>query len=436
MQTALKIPVFLSERTPNGMLPQDLPGLHQPWLLHKRDAALKRFLKNGLPTAHDEDWRYTSLSAIEKQPLKQASNSQSAVAPLMLTDKPCGRAVFVNGVLDTQLSELNNLPSGLSVSSVRAKLQDMKSEQTGMFRDLAGSDTWHDLNLALFDDGAVIEVAPGAIIEQPLEVICLSTVQTDATAYHACNFIHLGAGSNLKIYKSKASTANTTTFSTHMNRITLDKGATLERIVLSQHSQAAITFIHDDVVLQEGATFKKTALNLGGKLTRQKTTISINGENAHASLGGLSYTTHDGTTDVVVDMRHNAPNTNSKQLIRSMATDKSRAVFQGKITVAKAAQKTDAAQNHRGMLLSDTAEIDAKPSLEIYADDVKCSHGNTCGALDETSLFYLRSRGIPRHEAEQLLQQAFIAELFEEYDDSLKETLMARISQAMTVEGI
>ncbi len=431
MQTALKIPVFLSERTPNGMLPQDLPGLHHPWLLHKRDAALKRFLKNGLPTQRDEDWRYVALHAIESQPLKRASNSAQPAKYQSLVDKVSGRAVFVNGILDATLSELNHLPDGLSVSSLRNKLQQTQLAPADFFYELMGHDTWHDLNLALFDDGAVIEVKPGARIEHPLEVICLSTLQDDATAYHANNFIHLGEGSSLKIYKSKASKADSTTFSTHMNRITLDKGATLERIVISQHAPTAITFIHDDVILHEGAAFKKTAINLGGKITRQKTTISLNGEQAFASLNGLSYTSRDGTTDVVVDMRHNAPHTQSKQLIRSMATDKSRAVFQGKVTVAQVAQKTNADQNHQGLLLSDGAEIDAKPSLEIYADDVKCSHGNTCGALDETSLFYLRSRGIPRSEAEQLLQQAFIAELFEACDESLKETLMMRIGLAM-----
>ena len=434
MQTALKIPVFLSERTPGGLLPQDLPGLNHPWLLHKRDAALKRFLKNGLPTQRDEDWRYVALHAIDRQPLALADNVVSPSKPAFLTSQACGRAVFVNGILEPSLSELDHLPDGLSVTSLRNKLQQTQLDPVDFFHECAGTDTWHDLNLALFDDGAVIEVKPGAVIEHPLEVICISTLQADATAYHAYNFIHLGEGSSLKIYKSKASRANSTTFSTHMNRITLDKGATLERIVLSEHSPTAITFTHDDVVVNEGATFKKTAVNLGGKITRQKTTISINGENAFASLNGLSYTNIDGTTDVFVDMRHNAPNTQSKQLIRSMATDKSRAIFQGKITVAQVAQKTDAAQNHQGLLLSDTAEIDAKPSLEIYADDVKCSHGNTCGALDETSLFYLRSRGIPRAEAEQLLQQAFIAELFENCDEALKETLMIRIGIAMKTE--
>lgn len=431
MQTALKIPVFLSERTPNGMLPQDLPGLQHPWLLHKRNVALKRFLKNGLPTQHDEDWRHTNLAPFEAAAMQRATNNAPTQKQLNMSETACGRAVFVNGILDTDLSELDNLPKGLSVTSMRQKLEDKNAVLHDFFPEVKGSDTWHDLNMALFDDGAFIEVEAGAIIQQPLEVICLATPQQDATAYHARNIINVGAGASLKIYKSKAANAVTTNFATHMTHIILEKDATLERIVMSQHAPKGIAFTHDDVVLHEGAVFKKTAINLGGKITRQKTTICVDGVNAFASVGGLSYATGDGTTDVMIDMRHNAPHTQSKQLVRSLATDKARAIFQGKITVAQAAQKTDAAQNHQGMLLSDTAEIDAKPSLEIHADDVKCSHGNTCGALDETSLFYLRSRGIPRVEAEQLLQQAFIAELFEECDETLKETLMTRIGSAM-----
>lgn len=435
MLAVQKIPVFLSNRTPNGILPQDLPGLHHPWLLQKRGAALKRFLKNGMPTQNDEDWRHTNLSIFDAQAIQRADGTTPVQSKTHMSETACGRAVFVNGILNAELSELDHLPKGLSVVSMRQKLEDKDAILHDFFPEVKGSDTWHDLNMALFDDGAWIEVAAGVIIEQPLEVICLATAQDQPTAYHARNIIHLREGASLKIYKSKAAYATTVNFATHMTNIILEKNAIFERVVLSQHAPKGIAFTHDDVVLREGAVFKKTAINLGGKITRQKTTLSIDGENAFASVGCLTHVSGEGTTDVMVDMRHNVPNTQSKQLIRSLATDKARAVFQGKITVAQIAQKTDAAQNHQGMLLSDTAEIDAKPSLEIYADDVKCSHGNTCGALDEDALFYLQSRGIPRIEAEKLLQQAFIAELFDDCDETLRETLLSRIGQTLQGGG-
>lgn len=431
MLAVQKIPVFLSNRTPNGILPQDLPGLHHPWLLQKRGAALKRFLKAGMPTQNDEDWRHTNLSIFDAQPIQRADGTTPVQSKINMSDTACGRAVFVNGILNAELSELDHLPKGLSVVSMRQKLEDKHVILHDFFPEVKGSDTWHDLNMALFDDGAWIEVAAGAVIEQPLEVICLATAQEQPTAYHARNIIHLREGSSLKIYKSKAAYATTINFATHMTSIILEKNATFERVVLSQHAAKGIAFTHDDVTLHEGAVFKKTAINLGGKITRQKTTLCIDGENAFASVGALTHVSGEGTTDVMVDMRHNVPHTQSKQLIRSLAKDKGRALFQGKITVAQIAQKTDAAQNHQGLLLSDNAEINAKPSLEIYADDVKCSHGNTCGALDEDALFYLQSRGIPRAEAAQLLQQAFIAELFEECDEPLRETLITRIAQTL-----
>lgn len=435
MQATAKIPVFLSKRTPNGILPQDLPGLHHPWLLQKRDAALKRFLKNGLPTQDDEDWRYTNLTAFEAQALQRADNSSDVPSKTNMSEKAAGRAVFVNGILDMNLSELEHLPKGLKVSSLRAKLGDKNAILHDFFPETKGTTTWHDLNMALFDDGAVIEVEAGAMIEHPLEVMTLGTQQQHATAYHVRNFITLGEGALLKIYKSKASNATTTNFATHLTHIRLGKNARFERTVFSRHSPTGITFSHDDVALAEGAVFKKTAINMGGKITRQETHVHVNGEQASATVNALTHTSNDAVTDIVIDMNHNVPHTQSQQLVRSLAADKSRAIFQGKITVAQAAQKTNAGQDHKGMLLSDTAEINAKPSLEIYADDVKCSHGNTCGALDEDALFYLQSRGIPRIEAEKLLQEAFIAELFEDCDEPLRDTLMTRIGNALQGNG-
>lgn len=421
------VPIFLSTRTPNGIVPQDVPGLHHPWLLNKRSAALKRFLKNGLPTPHDEDWRYTNLNVMNAHALERAEPAADFKLPPPLIDQVCGRAVFVNGILSASLSQLDQLPKGLTVISLRMHLEK-NHVRDDFFPGLDTGDSWHDLNTALFDDGALIDVAAGVQIDHPLEVICLSTRQAKPITYHACNIIRLGKGAALKIYKSKLSDGGATVFSTHMNHIMLEDGAALERVVLGEHPDSAVTFIHDEVTLRTNAVFKKIAINLGGKITRQKTTLQINGEGADAQLHGLTHTSRDGTTDVVVDMRHNAPHSSSRQMIRSLATDSSRAVFQGKIMVAPHAQKTNAAQQHQGMLLSDKAEIDAKPSLEIYADDVKCSHGNTCGALDETALFYLRSRGIPLQEAQALLQQAFIAELFDACDDALRDTLLARIA--------
>jgi Fe-S cluster assembly protein SufD len=428
MQNTAKIPAYLEGRLQQGGLPSDLAGLHHPWLKQLREEALQRFLKTGLPTATNEDWRYTHLHVLEKHFSKTELHATHVpeVAEELCADR-CGRAVFVDGILNAQLSELDNLPAGLTVRSLRNTLNDKQAPSHTLFPDIHGHDAWHDLNFALFDDGAYINVAAGAVIKKPLEVICLSTPQNGPTTYHARNLIHIGAHAALKICKLKISHGTTACFTTHMNQIILEEGAKFDRLVFSKHADATLTFIHDNVMVHKNARFRKTAVNLGGKITRAKTTVTLAGEHALATLGGLTHTTNDGTTDVLVDMRHDAPNTQSVQKIRSLAGGKARAVFQGKITVAKIAQKTDAAQNHQGLLLSDTAEIDAKPSLEIYADDVKCSHGNTCGALDETALFYLRSRGVPQKEAEQLLQQAFIAELFDDFEEHLRDTIIRQI---------
>jgi Fe-S cluster assembly protein SufD len=429
---AEQVPSFLKDILWDGQLPQDLAGLDWNFARYIREEALERFLSHGLPTQNEEDWKYTSLQDIEKGHWQRTlgdSNIQDTI-PFLASEK-AARIVFVNGHYSFAHTT-KKLPPGLHISSLQEALEK-RDEHLHDFLNEAPAESWQDLNTALFEDGLLIEVDAGVMIEKPVELVLLAAATASPINMNMRVMVHLGEGAKLDFVQiqdalGRSGIAN---FATVVCSAHLAQGARFRRVVYQNSSHQAIRLMHEEAHLAENAEVDYTLLQLGGHLVRQSARITHAGSNARSTIRAVNLA-DDSHIDLITDMRHNAPNTTSRQDVRALSRNKGHAVFQGKVTVAEAAQKTSAQQMHRGMLLSDDALVDAKPSLEIYADDVQCGHGSTCGALDDDALFYLQSRGVPRAQAEAMLIEAFVLALFEEESVPARDNILTRLSQRLS----
>lgn len=417
----MTVPNYLQKILPAGQLPQDLPGHAWPWLSTLRENALHRYLQQGLPRPSEEEWRYTNLFGLEKNVFEKTKHDEADVGTIpSFVKNAAARLVFVDGRFRPELSDKGQV-KGLRLSSLRQKLEDNEESIRYAFPSQTNSDSWHDINLALFEDGAVVEVAPHTHVTAPLEIITLFTEKAGQTMRHMRPLMHVGEGAHVELVEYVG--GHHAVFTSVVTQVLVEKNATLKRIGINRLGADATCLTHENIRILAGGTYKNTLLQAGGKITRQKSVMALEERNANAILNLVTIASQKRHVDVVTDMRHAAPHTQSQQNIRALAIDEGKSIFQGRIVVEQPAQKTNATQNHHGLLLSPSAEIDTKPALEIYADDVKCGHGTTCGALDDSHLFYLRSRGIPKAEAEEMLISAFMTEMFEGAGD-MAETLM------------
>lgn len=398
-----------------GALKASLPGHDVRWLAGLRDGAMARFAKSGLPTQRLESWKYTSLAAlsgIDFQAPGAVAPPPPAGLPASLLANGGPRLVFVNGRIDAGLSRLDDLPDGLSMVPLSATIEgapgSIESHLGRIGEDMA--QPMSALNTAFASEGYVVRVDPGVQIEAPIEMVFLGGLSEVAVAYHPRNLVLVGAGAGIDIVEHHVGAGAAAYLANGVFEARVDAGGRLAHIKVQDEGPDAFHLWTGHVRLAKDARFEGFCLALGARLSRCETTILLEGEGAHAGLAGaylMRGRQHCDTTTVV---EHRVPNTTCKEVFKGVLDDHARAVFQGRLLVARGAQHTDAHQLSKTLLLSDNAEIDAKPELEIYADDVKCSHGATSGQIDETALFYLRSRGIPDVQARALLIQAFLGE--------------------------
>jgi Fe-S cluster assembly protein SufD len=426
------VPNYLKDLLWDGQLPPDLAGLDWNFVRFLREEALERFLAKGLPSTKEEDWRYTNLNGIEKSVWHRVlgtSNIQDTI-PSLVGDHHIARVLFVDGYHSVAHTRLKRLPPGLHITSLQEALQE-RDEKVHDFLKEAPSESWHDLNMAMFDDGVLIEVEPGVKIEQPLEIVFMATPTDMPASYHTRLMFNLGEGSSLDVVELRQARSSANPgerFITSISSYHLGEGARLRQTAVLDGATKAIGLVHKKIELAEEASCEINFLHLSGKLMRESADIHHKGKGSRSMLRSINMA--DGQhMDLLTTIRHSAPNTESRQEIRAIARNKGHAVFQGKVQVEKDAHKTNAQQMHRGLLLSDDAECDAKPSLEIYADDVQCGHGSTCGALDEEALFYMQSRGLSKAEAEHMLIEAFIFALFEDGDLPARDAALDLLRQ-------
>jgi Fe-S cluster assembly protein SufD len=406
-----------------------LPGAQA--IARLRDEAFRHFETDGLPSRRNEDWKYTDLRALlrEARPLAAPPDAEAmrraaqALAPR--SSMEARRVVFVDGSLVPELSDLASLEPGLSIRSMSSALA---SGDAGVISALGHvlpiSDTAVALNTAFMGDGAVIEVDPGAALARPIHLAFVNAGREPAAVFIRSLAI-IGAGARAMLVESHEGSAE---FQVNTAlELKIGPGAHVDHVKMTRAGALHVSSLMAAVGAQ--ARFNEFLFTAGTALVRNQVFVRLEGEDTMAGIRGaclLRETQHADTT-LVVD--HAAPGCNSREMFKSVLDNESRSVFQGKIIVRPGAQKTDAKMATHALLLSEEAEADNKPELEIFADDVQCGHGATAGDLDEDLLFYLRARGIPETQAQGLLIQAFVGEAIEGIEHAgLRDTLMEEVA--------
>lgn len=386
-----------------------LPGAGDGALDHLRAQALERFSRLGMPTTRQEDWKYTSLAALERRPLPVAEAPASLPSAALLQSRALAlesacRLVFVDGRHAPALSSLT-LPAGAFAGSLAARLAG------GATQALPALDE-HDsalaaLNLAFGADGAELTVPAGIHVEAPVVVLFVGT-QPERSAFPSLR-VRLGADASATVVEQHLCLHQGAALNTMVSRIELAAGASLRHVKLQQEGERVVHLADTAARLAAGARLHSLVLALGGQIAREDLRVALAGTHAGVELCGLYLARARRHLDHHTCVVHAVPDCTSRQDYRGILDDAGRAVFNGRVVVAKDAQRTDAQQSNANLLLSDNAEIDTKPQLEILADDVRCSHGATVGQLDPAELFYLRSRGLDEVQARTLVTLAFAA---------------------------
>jgi len=388
-------------------LSERLPGANNPAVRALRDAAADTLMAGGLPSRRVEAWRYTDLSPMLRAEFREALTAvdEAVALPAMRAER---RAVFVDGRFRADLSQLDGLVAGALaevIETVAGRLNSVASASQPMVM----------LNTLLFEDGLVLEVPEGADAGR-LELLSIASGETAATL-HPRHLIRLGRGARLVLLETALSPAGAHHLHNPVFEIEVAEDAKITHVRVQREAETAWHLAHLGVRVAEGGTYDGFVLNAGGRISRSETHLALLGPNATAHLNGAQLVADGQLADTTTSLDHASPNCASRQTVKTVLAGRSRGVFQGKILVRREAQKTDGYQMNQALLLSEEAEIDSKPQLEIYADDVKCSHGATAGALDPDVLFYLRSRGIPAIEARAIMVRAFLQEAVEIVED-------------------
>ena len=389
------------------------PGRTQPWLAALREAAMQQFLAMGFPTRHDEDWKYTRVAPIEKGPFTQTLGPPADIDAAQVEALALPGAhllVFIDGHHMPALSKIDVLPAGISIASLATLLERRRSGiETQIDSAASYPSAFAALNTACMTDGACIHLAKGVRLDAPLHLLFLAA--TDTLAIHTRNLVFAEPESHATIVEHHAALGTHTYFTNTVTDIVLGRGAQIEHHKLQQESAKAFHIAAINADLAEQSRLVSTSFALGGALARTDIHTELNGEGAECTLDGLYVTDRRQHIDHHTRIDHNVPRGTSRELYKGVLNGASRAVFNGKVVVHPDAQQSDAAQTNRNLLLSEHAEIDTKPQLEIWADDVKCSHAATVGQIDAGQVFYLRSRGLDEETARALLTYGFAEEM-------------------------
>ena len=418
-----------------------LPGSDIGWLDAARRENLDAFLATGLPDTRMEAWKYTALRALGQRRFApgdaQAATRDVDATAFALPGIDGPTLTFVNGVFRADLSRVDVLPAGLSLQplsqALRGDAEPLRFALSRHYRE--GGDVFARLNAALAGDGVVLRVAAGAKVAQPVHLLFVGTPAEGDLAWHVRHVIELGEGAELSLVEHHAGSADQQHLGTQVADIVLRKGAQLRQVTLQNAAHGSTLVRHDSVQLDEEAQASLYVLELGGSLVRHDLHVTLAGDRSKLDTRGVFVLNGRQHIDTQLAIRHQALNTTSASVWRGVADGRSRGVFRGAIVVAEGADGSDASLSSKNLLLSTQAEIDTKPELEIYADEVKAAHGATVGQLDERSLFYLRSRGIPLAEARSMLTAAFCRAVFESLSDEdlrehLNHQLMAHLPSA------
>jgi len=391
------------------------------WLAPLRKAGLASFADQGFPTLKDEDWRFTNVTPIAKLNFSLAGQiavngaESKVIDESVFTRLPGHRLVFVNGFFSAKLSQIKPVNGGVRIENLSAALASdsaLIEKHLGKYAPPAGN-SFAALNQAFFTDGAFIFVPQGVEVAEPVQLIYLSSAKNSGEAISPRNLIIAGANSKLTVVESYLSTGDVAYLTNAVTEIFAGDNAAVEHVKLQDEAASAY---HVATIAGEFGRASKVTVHsfaLGAKLSRNNIRTKLAGEGLECILNGLYLTKDEQLADHHMIVEHAQPHCASHEYFNGILDDKSKGVFHGRILVRQIAQKTDAKQTNKNLLLSDDASADTKPQLEIYADDVKCTHGATIGQLNDESIFYLRSRGMSLDTAKQMLIHAFAGEIIE-----------------------
>ncbi len=386
------------------------------WLADARRAALARFEALGLPGPKHEDWRFTSLAGLAPLELRRPPVGGGAAAEALLARAPApdgARLVFVNGRFRPELSSRGALPEGALLASLADALARAPEQVRPHLGRLARPDdhAFVAANAALFEDGAFLFLPPRAALDAPVSLVFLADASRGPVASHPRTLVVAGEGARATVEEVFLGEGGEAYLTNAVTEIVLADGAAVEHVRLQLEGRSAY---HVSVVHAEegaGSSLTAHAFTLGAKLSRAEIRARLAGEGGSVAANGLYMASGDQIVDNFSWVEHAVPRCTTAESYKGILDGRSRGVFAGRIRVLPGAQKTNAYQMNSNLLLSDDAVVDAKPQLEIFADDVKCGHGGTVGQLDDAALFYLRSRGLGEVEARSLLIWAFASEM-------------------------
>ena len=396
-----------------------------------RTKAIEEFNIEKFPTKKDEEWKYTNINPILKNrfipsPIfSKDSENLDIVKDYKFPDFDAYRFVFINGIFNKQLSNETILSDGIIAESLYNLNETKNSILKKIFTEQEKTEKgniFNTLNTAFVYDGFVFYLKKNNLIEKPLHIINIATSEGEKPLIQPKNFIYLEDNTSAEIIFEYVGEENSEYFTNVVSNITLEENSHLKFYKIQNESEKAFHIERTDIKQQHSSSVKHFSLSFGAAITRNDINAKLDGENIECNLYGLYLGNKNQQIDNHTFIEHSEPNSNSNELYKGILDNEAKGIFSGKILVQKEAQKTNAFQSNKSVLLSDKAISNSKPQLEIYADDVKCSHGATVGKLDQEALFYIRSRGVPLEAARSMLIRAFI-------DDVVKEITIEQLKE-------
>jgi Fe-S cluster assembly protein SufD len=415
------------------------------WVAAVREAAIARFAEIGFPTTREEDWKYTNVSRLVSVPYRAVLErrerhvDRGVAAVSLVGDGAIARLVFVNGGFVKDASDLGRLPPGLRVESLGAALSgDGEVVAHHLARHAAfDRNGFTALSTAFLDDGAFVLVSDGIELEQPIELVFVSS-GGEWVAYPRL-LVVCGRQSRAALVEQYVATGGGSTLTNAVGEVVLEEGARLDHVRTVREGARGAQVATTEVVQGRDSRYRSSAITLGAAFLRHNLNVTLGAEGAECVLDGLYLAGGKDFVDHHTAIDHAVPHGTSRELYKGILAGEAKAVFNGKVVVRANAQKSDARQTNKNLLLSERAEIDTKPELQILADDVKCAHGAAIGQLDPEALFYLSSRGIGEAKGRRLLTQGFAAEVIErvpiaELRPALERMLVEWLERALVEE--
>jgi Fe-S cluster assembly protein SufD len=401
------------------------------WLAAHRAEALERFEAAGFPTTRLEAWRFTNMAPIAATAFElappEADGAEDLVSQHELRES-VATAVVVNGCYDEQLSA-SALPLGVVVDGLASSFEQEDSTAPAFALDLQTDGLpFAALNAAFLEDGVHVVIPEGAVLTAPIHILVATLPEKAPVMVHPRVLIDAGPQSQASVILSFVGTDDAPYLTNVVTQVRLGEGAVLELVTDQRESSSAFHVHHLHATCAASSILQSRAVSLGGRIVRNDLAAVLDGEGSHATIDGVYVADGTQLVDNHTSIDHATPHCTSHELYKGILAGKARAVFNGRILVRPDAQKTDAKQTNRALLLSDDAQVNSNPQLEIFADDVKCTHGAAVGQLDEDALFYLQARGLPPDQARDLLLHAFAAEVL---DDIASDELRGRLEATL-----